>query len=308
MYDVMCQYGMHLLCHFADSFHLTMPSGLEIIKGIDGAAQVDGEILETLMIPAICKKYIKVINALELVEEWASDAKNTILEGEELADSSAEWKDIPPDIILDPKANKDELIPEELAKEYANDISDVVPTEKIAIALPTILWIIECRELGLEELANQKLELQKSKKHVQLDHLRWKKALNRLDPESQIIAMSEEVCNELALIYNSDIVLNMQSANGKIDKSLGLAHNVPFLISDIVLYFQVHVIHELAYDILLGHPFDVLTESIVKNFTNENQTITIHDLNTGRNAIIKDFIDDQGELALIIAMDTQSHL
>ncbi|THH15802.1 hypothetical protein EW146_g4737 [Bondarzewia mesenterica] len=98
--------------------------------------------------------------------------------------------------------------------------------------------------------------------------------------------MSEEVCNELALIYDPDIVLNMQSANGKIDKSLGLARNVPFLIGNIVLYLQVHVIREPAYDILLGHPFDVLTESIVKNFANENQTITIHDRNMERNATV----------------------
>ncbi|THH06592.1 hypothetical protein EW146_g9567 [Bondarzewia mesenterica] len=107
-----------------------------------------------------------------------------------------------------------------------------------------------------------------------------------IDPRSQIIAMSEEVCNELALIYDPDIVLNMQSVNGEINKSLGLARNVPFLIGDITLYLQVHVIREPAYDILLGRPFDVLTESIVKNFTNKNQTITIHDLNTGCNATV----------------------
>ncbi|THH07694.1 hypothetical protein EW146_g9237 [Bondarzewia mesenterica] len=98
--------------------------------------------------------------------------------------------------------------------------------------------------------------------------------------------MSEEVCNELALIYNPDIVLNMQSANGKIDKSLDLARNVPFLIGDIALYLQVHVIREPAYNILLGHPFNVLTESIVKNFANKNQTIIIHDLNTECNATV----------------------
>ncbi|THH20448.1 hypothetical protein EW146_g894 [Bondarzewia mesenterica] len=114
-----------------------------------------------------------------------------------------------------------------------------------------------------------------------IDHQQQVKFI--VDPESQIIAMSEEVCNELALIYDPDIVLNMQSANGEIDKSLSLACNVPFLIGDIALYLQVHVIRKLAYNILLGCPFDVLTESIIKNFTNENQTITIHDLNTGRN-------------------------
>ena len=45
---------------------------------------------------------------------------------------------------------------------------------------------------------------------------------------------------------------------------------------------QVHVIRNPAYDILLGRPFDILTESVVRNFRNEDQTITIHDPNSDR--------------------------
>ena len=107
-----------------------------------------------------------------------------------------------------------------------------------------------------------------------------------INPGSQVIAMSDGICNELALIYDPEVVLNMQSANREIDKSLGLAHNVPFLIGNITLYLQVHIIRNPAYNVLLGRPFDILTESIVKNFTNEDQTITISDLNTGRKATI----------------------
>ena len=107
-----------------------------------------------------------------------------------------------------------------------------------------------------------------------------------IDPGSQVIAMSEGICNELALIYDPEIVLNMQSANGEINKSLGLACNVPFLISDITLYLQVHIIWNPAYNVLLGRPFDILTESIIKNYSNEDQTITISDPNTGRQATI----------------------
>jgi hypothetical protein len=107
-----------------------------------------------------------------------------------------------------------------------------------------------------------------------------------LDPGCQIIAMSEDVCHELALPYDPTIVLHMQSANGAIDPSLGLARNVPFLIGPLTFYMQVHVIRKPAYDILLGRPFDVLTESVVRNFRNEDQTITVHDPNTRRVATI----------------------
>ena len=87
--------------------------------------------------------------------------------------------------------------------------------------------------------------------------------------------MSEEVCHALGLPYDPSFQIALQSANSTLDYSLGLACNVPFQIADITLYLQVHVIRNTAYDILLGRPFDVLTKSVVKNFANTNQTITI---------------------------------
>ena len=107
-----------------------------------------------------------------------------------------------------------------------------------------------------------------------------------LDPGCQIVAMSKEVCNALALHYDPTIRLHMMSTNGGVNQSLGLARNVPFVVGDITVYLQVHILRNLAHDILLGRPFDDLTQSIVRNFTNKNQTITIIDLNTGRKAII----------------------
>ena len=107
-----------------------------------------------------------------------------------------------------------------------------------------------------------------------------------VDPGCQIIAMSEAVCHDLGLAYDPSIRLNMQSANGELDKSLGLAHNVPCCITDITLYLQVHVIWSPAYDILVGRPFNVLTESVVKNYANEDQTIMICNPNSGKRATI----------------------
>jgi hypothetical protein len=110
-----------------------------------------------------------------------------------------------------------------------------------------------------------------------------------VDPGSQIIAMSEAVCINLGLSYDPDIVLHMQSANGTINRSLGLARNVPCRIGNITFYLQIHVIKSPAYDILLGRPFDVLTESSVQNYANEDQTITVRDPNTGFKATIPTF-------------------
>jgi hypothetical protein len=107
-----------------------------------------------------------------------------------------------------------------------------------------------------------------------------------VDPGSSIVAMSENVCHELGLAYDPQIRLPMQSANGGIDETLGLARNVPCDLGSIILYMQFHIVRDPAYDILLGRPFDVLTESVVRNYRNEAQTITIRDPNSTRTATI----------------------
>lgn len=110
-----------------------------------------------------------------------------------------------------------------------------------------------------------------------------------LDPGCQIVAMSEQLCHSLCLAYDPSIKLNMISANGTTDWSLGLARNVPFTIGSMTLYMQTHIIRSPAYDVLLGRPFDILTESIIRNFSNEDQTITISDPNTGQRYTIPTF-------------------
>src|ERR1700678_3163841 len=106
------------------------------------------------------------------------------------------------------------------------------------------------------------------------------------DPGCQVVAMSETTCHQLGLAYDPPIILNMVSANRNINQSLGLARNVPFQVGSITFYLQVHIIQSPAYDVLLGRPFDILSESIVRNFNNQDQTITISDPNTGRRATV----------------------
>ncbi|KAI0630495.1 hypothetical protein C8Q77DRAFT_1063505 [Trametes polyzona] len=95
-----------------------------------------------------------------------------------------------------------------------------------------------------------------------------------LDSGSAIVSMSEGLCHKLGLAFDPSVVLHMQSANGELNPSLGLARNVPVRFGSIVVYLQFHVIRSPAYDVLLGRPFDVLTESIVQTFGDGSQTIT----------------------------------
>src|SRR5882762_8291825 len=107
-----------------------------------------------------------------------------------------------------------------------------------------------------------------------------------LDPGSQIVSMSKEVATALQIPWDPDIVVHMESANKSLEKTLGLAKNVPFVFGPITVYLQVHVINKVAYKVLLGRPFETITESEVKNSKDGSQSLTLTDLNTGERCVM----------------------
>ena len=100
-----------------------------------------------------------------------------------------------------------------------------------------------------------------------------------LDGGSMIVTMSEVVARQADLNWNPDIVIQVESANQSVDTSLGLAENVPFRIGGIIVYLQVHIIRNAAYDVLLGRPFDCITQLVVQNSRDGQQLITLTDPN-----------------------------
>ena len=100
-----------------------------------------------------------------------------------------------------------------------------------------------------------------------------------LDGGSMIVTMSEVVARRADLNWNPDIVIQVESANQSVDTSLGLAENVPFRIGGIIVYLQVHIIRNAAYDVLLGRPFDCITQLVVQNSRDGQQLITLTDPN-----------------------------
>lgn len=111
-----------------------------------------------------------------------------------------------------------------------------------------------------------------------VNELREEEAL--LDSGSQIVSMSRETAIECKVTWNPDSTINMQSANGQISRTCGLAKNVPFTFGEVTVYLQVHIVDNSPYKILLGRPFDVLTESRVVNSAEGTQMIVITDPNT----------------------------
>ena len=103
-----------------------------------------------------------------------------------------------------------------------------------------------------------------------------------LNPGSMIIAMSDTVSHQLGIPYNPEIKLQMQSANSKYDSTLSLARDMPFKFNDIMLLIQCHIVQSPAYDILMGQPFNILMSSVMHNYDNAEQTITITNPNSGK--------------------------
>jgi hypothetical protein len=103
-----------------------------------------------------------------------------------------------------------------------------------------------------------------------------------VDSGSQIVSMALKSAEGLGLSWDPDVTIFMQSANGQLKKSAGLARNVLFLFGDIPIYLQVHIIDQPAYYVLLGRPFDILSETNIQNFKDGSQSITIRDPNTQR--------------------------
>ena len=102
-----------------------------------------------------------------------------------------------------------------------------------------------------------------------------------LDSGSQIISMARNVAKNLEVNWDPDITIEMESANRSVKKTQGLAKNVLFTCGGITVYLQVHMMSSLAYKVLLGQPFDIITESLVKNEKDDRQTLTITDPNMG---------------------------
>lgn len=119
-----------------------------------------------------------------------------------------------------------------------------------------------------------------------------------LDGGSQIISISQEAAIASQIAWDPDTTINMQSANGQIEKTCGLARDVPFRMGSVTVYLQVHVVRKPAYRVLLGRPFDVLTESVIKNSANGDQMVIIKDPNTSARAALPTYA--RGELPMVM--------
>jgi hypothetical protein len=105
-----------------------------------------------------------------------------------------------------------------------------------------------------------------------------------VDSGSQIVSMSKAIAEKLGVTWDTEMQIFMQSANGQMKQSYGLARNVLFQFGDVRAHLQVHIFEKPAYDVLLGRPFEVLTRSSSSNDGSGGCTLTITDPNTRKTS------------------------
>ncbi len=115
-----------------------------------------------------------------------------------------------------------------------------------------------------------------------------------IDGGSQIVAVDACVAQGVGLKWDPNTVIHMQSANGQLQPTLGLCRNVPFKFGDVTVYLQLHVVAKAPFQVLLGRPFDVLTESQVRNFKDGDQWVTVTCPNSGQQCVVPTYGRGQG--------------
>jgi len=107
-----------------------------------------------------------------------------------------------------------------------------------------------------------------------------------LDSSSQIVSMTRKVAATNKVSWDPSFSIQMQSTNGLLSRTCGLARNVPFTLKRVTVLLQVHVIDVAPYTVLLGQPFDIITESRIVNDKEGNKIVYITCPNTGAKIAI----------------------
>ena len=163
-------------------------------------------------------------------------------------------------------------------RQEAIEIEDGEVVEVWAVADPVLQFL---EKLSPEECSCQifviKEEEEKEERVVpDMAHLRVVPAVINgvgeeevlLDSGSQIVSITKKVAAANKVSWDPSLSIQMQSANGSLSRTCGLARNVPFTLGGVMVLLQVHVMDAAPYTVLLGQPFDTITES---KFVNDKE-------------------------------------
>jgi hypothetical protein len=161
-----------------------------------------------------------------------------------------------------------------------DEVNDEVPEGHLVADDPVLQYLRQVEDAKSEDLlvAHESAPLRSI--YCTINGIGQEECL--LDCGSQIVSMSKAVAVKMGLNWDPTIRINMESASNHIEKTLGLARNVGFLIGGLTIFRQVHILENPPYNILLGRPFEVFTCSIIENLEDESVMLTLTDPNSKR--------------------------
>jgi hypothetical protein len=104
-----------------------------------------------------------------------------------------------------------------------------------------------------------------------------------LDSGSQTLSIGRKAAEKRGIEWDTNRTITMLAANNTTHSTLGLAKNVLMGFSKgFRVYAQLHVVEAAPYELLLGRPFDMIMEALVKSKKNGDVDITLTDPYSGR--------------------------
>ncbi|KAI0281703.1 hypothetical protein BC826DRAFT_883731, partial [Russula brevipes] len=76
-----------------------------------------------------------------------------------------------------------------------------------------------------------------------------------IDPGSQIVAIRQDLAEEIGAKFNQQAKVEMEGANGVTSWTLGCAEYLPMQIGNVSFKIHAHVVRDAPFRLLLGRPF-----------------------------------------------------
>jgi hypothetical protein len=158
-------------------------------------------------------------------------------------------------------------------------------TEQVLVADdPIMQYLIHNKDLKAEDLmvANSSDPLRSI--YCVVNRMEQEECL--VDNGSMIVSMSRKAAIELGLTWEPALRIQMESASGHLESTLGISRNVRFEVGGLDLFLQVHILENPPYKILLGRPFETFTNCITKTRNDGSSELEITDPNTKKTAVV----------------------
>src|SRR5919205_773444 len=164
------------------------------------------------------------------------------------------------------------------------EVSDDLPEGCLVADDPVLQYLMANKEGQADDLIVAKPSEPLRAIYMKVNRLAQEECI--LDEGSMIVSMAKTAAVLSGLTWDPSIRINMESASNHVERTLGLARNVPFSVAGVTAYLQVHILEDPPYRVLLGRPFHSLMTSTVENRVDGSSELILTDPNSRNVATI----------------------